>query len=420
MTSRTLTEHCNFGTLRDEMIRDRILIGFIDAKLSEKLQLDQELTQPKAIKQAQQRKAVKIQQTLMRSDFKETTGIKNEVDLSSQTVGESKEDYAFLGTIGIERNKDTCSVDLTLNNSPVHFKIDTRADVTVIPKSVCKKLKPNPALIQSSKTLFDPAHTTLPILGYFMGVIKRVEESLSREIFVVTGARLALLGRPAIVGLRIVQKVNAIEAEEVKEKLPNLFKGLGKLDGPDYLVELKSDENPHVISTPRRVHVPRLSKVEEEPFRMEQMQIISKVDEPTEWCAGMVVVPKADGKVRICVDLTKLNESILREYHPLPNIDHTLAQLAGATIFSKLDALSPESAKLTTFITPFGRFCFNRLPFGISSAPEHFQKRISQVLEETDGALCLMGDILVYGSSVEDHDEHLEATLHNLQEANLK
>ena len=81
MTSRTLTEHCNFGTLRDEMIRDRILIGFIDAKLSEKLQLDQELTLPKAIKQAQQRKAVKIQQTLMRSDFKETTGIKNEVDL---------------------------------------------------------------------------------------------------------------------------------------------------------------------------------------------------------------------------------------------------------------------------------------------------------------------------------------------------
>ena len=134
----------------------------------------------------------------------------------------------------------------------------------------------------------------------------------------------------------------------------------------------------------------------------------------------MVVVPKADGKVRMCVDLTKLNESILREYHPLPNIDHTFAQPAGATIFSKLDALSLESAKLTTFITPFGRFCFNRLPFGISSAPEHFQKRISQVLEESDGAICLMGDILVYGSSVEDHNQHLEATLHNLQEASLK
>ena len=113
--------------------------------------------------------------------------------------------------------------------------------------------------------------------------------------------------------------------------------------------------------------------------------------------------------------ITKLNESIPREYHPLPSVDHTLAQLAGATIFSKLDAnsgfwqigLSPESAKLTTFITPFGRFCFNCLPFGISSAPEHFQKRITQVLEGTDGALCLMDNILVYymASSASGQDE---------------
>jgi len=133
------------------------------------------------------------------------------------------------------------------------------------------------------------------------------------------------------------------------------------------------------------------------------MEIISKVDEPTEWCAGMVVVRKANGKVRICVDLTKLNESILKEYHPLPSVDHTLAQLAGATMFSKLDAnsgfwqigLSPESAKLTTFFTLFARFCSNRLPFGISSTPKHFEKRISQVLEGTDGALCQMDDILV-------------------------
>ena len=269
---------------------------------------------------------------------------------SSQTVGEIEEDYAFLGAIGTERNEDIWSVDLTLNNSLVFFKIDTGADVTVIPESVYKKLKPTPTLIRSSKTLFGPAHTTLPVLGCFMGVIKRGEESSSQKIFVVNGPLLTLLGRPAIETLKIVQTVNAVEAEEVKEKFPNLFKGLGKLDGPDYVIKLKPDAKPHAISTPRRVPVPLLSKVKEELSRMEQMEIISKVDEPTEWCAGMVVVPKANGKVRICVDLAKLNESILREYHPLPT--HTLAQLAGATIFSKLDAnsgfwqigLSPESA----------------------------------------------------------------------------
>ena len=243
----------------------------------------------------------------------------------------------------------------------------------------------------------------------------------------VNGARLALLGRPAIDTLKIVQTVNAAEAEELKEKFLNLFKGVGKLYGPDYVIKLKPYAKPHALSTPRRVPVPLRSKVKKELSRMEQMEIISKVDEPTEWCAGIVVVPKANGKVRICEDLTKLSKSILREYHPLPSVNHTLAQLAEATIFSKLDAnsgfwqigLSPESAKLTTFITPFGRFCVNRLPFGISSAPEHLQKRISQVLEGTDGALCQMDDILVYGKSVGKHNEHLEATLHKLQEVNL-
>ena len=73
---------------------------------------------------------------------------------------------------------------------------------------------------------------------------------------------------------------------------------------------------------------------------MEQMGVISKVSDPTPWCAGMVVVPKKSGQVRICVDLKPLNESVLREVHPIPKVDDTLAQLAGATVFSKLDANS--------------------------------------------------------------------------------
>lgn len=98
------------------------------------------------------------------------------------------------------------------------------------------------------------------------------------------------------------------------------------------------------------------------------------------------------------------------------------------TNFSTLDAnsgfwqtgLSPKSAKLTAFITPFGRFCFNRLPFVISSAPKQFQKWISQVLDGTDGALCQIDDnLLVFDKMTEELDKHLEETPHKLQEANL-
>ena len=73
---------------------------------------------------------------------------------------------------------------------------------------------------------------------------------------------------------------------------------------------------------------------------MEKLGVITRVDIPTDWCAGMVVVPKPDGRIRICVDLTKLDQSVRRERHMLPSVEQTLAQLGGATSFSKLDANS--------------------------------------------------------------------------------
>ena len=98
---------------------------------------------------------------------------------------------------------------------------------------------------------------------------------------------------------------------------------------------------------------------------MQSLNVISKVDQPTPWCAGMVVIPKKNSKVHICVDLKVLNENLLRETHPLPQVDKILAQLNGATIFSKGDANSSfwqipfteQSRLLTTFITPFGHYC---------------------------------------------------------------
>ena len=142
------------------------------------------------------------------------------------------------------------------------------------------------------------------------------------------------------------------------------------------------------------------------------MGVITRVDVPTEWCAGMVVVPKSEDHVRICVDLTRLNESVCRVRHPLPLVEQILAQICGAKYLSKLDAncgfwqipLSPESSLLTTFITPFGRFCFRRLSIGITSAPEHFQKWMSLILDGIEGVLCLMDDILIHERMQEEHD----------------
>ena len=160
---------------------------------------------------------------------------------------------------------------------------------------------------------------------------------------------------------------------------------------------------------------------------MEKMGVISKIITPTPWCAGMVVVPKTLGAVRICVDLKPLNKSVFREPHPIPKVDDTLALLYGATVFNKLDAnsgfclipLSETSCSLTTFITPFGRYHFNKLPFGISCAPELFQRRINTILEGLEGMVCPLDDVLIFGSNKDEHDTRLMAVLQRFDKAGV-
>ena len=258
------------------------------------------------------------------------------------------------------------------------------------------------------------------------------ERSTDQDIYVVRGLRMALLGRPALTALGLVVRPTQVHAvspdleQEVKAAFPHLFIGIGKLEG-EYHIQLKPDSQPFALTTPRRVALPLLGKVKTELGRMLEEGVIARVEEPTEWCAGMVVIPKAHDAVRICVDLSPLNESVRRELHVLPSVEHTLGQLSDAKIFTKLDAqsgfwqivLAEASQKLTTFITPFGRYCFKRLPFGISSAPEHFQRRMSQLLDGLEGVVCQMDDILVYAATQEEHDKRLYAVLQRLESAGL-
>ena len=113
--------------------------------------------------------------------------------------------------------------------------------------------------------------------------------------------------------------------------------------------------------------------------------------------------------------------------HPLPKVDETLALLTGAKVFSELDAncgfwqipLADSSQHLTTFITIYGRFCFNKLPFGISSAQEHFQRRMSEILEDQERVLCHVDDVLVFASTQQEHNARLRTALAKIQAARL-
>ena len=210
------------------------------------------------------------------------------------------------------------------------------------------------------------------------------------------------------------------------QRFGKLFEGLGEM-ATEVGIELKADHQPYVQAVPRRVAAARREPLRVELERMESLGVIERIEEPTEWCSPCIVVPKPNGKIRVCIDFTKLNSAVKREYHPLPVIDETLGALRDARVFSKLDAnsgywqmkLRPEARRLTAFITPFGRFVCKRLPFGISSAPEIFQRKMQKVIGGLDGVLCHMDDILVYGGSQEEHDVRVQKVLTRLMEAGV-
>ena len=507
-----LAQHCNYGEMRDEMIRDRLVVGIRDCSLSEKLQLDPSLTLETAKKSIRQREAVHEQQKVLKGNDKSTTDCsidamqhkqqgnhytrgqrrdrtrephphsgqrratntrnsdkntrsgdkcgrcggnqhsqakcpaKDELchhckvkghfsavcrnkNLSAVQEEDSPTDLAFLDTISND-DKRVWNSELLVADKKVTFKIDTGAEVTAISKATWQSLG-KPELQPPSKLLYGPAKKPLKNTGYFTSNLSHKTKISQQQIFVVDDLKTNLLGLPAIIALHLVTRTDAIQTETFENKswlqrFPKVFNGLGNLSG-DYTIQLRSDATPHAIFTPRHVPLPLHQQVTDELNRMEADGVISKVSQPTPWCAGMVVVPKKNGRVRICVDLKPLNQSVLREVHPLPKVDETLARLSGAKVFSKLDAnsgfwqipLSPSSRLLTTFITPVGRYCFNKLPFGISSAPEHFQRRMSEILVDLPGVVCQMDDILVFGKTQHEHDQNLEAVLRRLEEANV-
>ena len=266
----------------------------------------------------------------------------------------------------------------------------------------------------------------LNVLGQFEGMFTYKDRQMSQPVFVVDGLKTDLLGLPTIIALNLVTRLDTVTdiPGDIPTQFPSLFSGLGNL-GDEYNILLKPDAKPFAIFTPRHVPLPLRAKVQEELNRMESLGVIFPVDTPTPWCAAILPVPKKNGSIRICVDLKPLNASVQREVHPIPTVDDTLAQLTGAKMFSKLDAnsgfwqipLSSSFKPLTTFLTHNGRYRFNKLPFGISSAPEHFQKRMGKILADIPGVLCHMDDVLVFGKDEAEHDSRLKQVLCRIQSA---
>ena len=154
-------------------------------------------------------------------------------------------------------------------------------------------------------------------------------------------------------------------------------------------------------------------KIKSELDKMVDQRIIHTIEELTDWASSLTYVTKRDGSIRVCLDPRQLNKALIRPRHQTPTLDDLNHKFANAKCFSKLDAkagywsikLDEESQKLTTFQTPFGRYCFQRLPFSVSQ--DIFQLEMDRILEKCTGVCGIADDFVVYGATEVEHDRNL-------------
>ena len=138
-----------------------------------------------------------------------------------------------------------------------------------------------------------------------------------------------------------------------------------------------------------------------------EMKIIQAFNEPTGWVNNLVLAEKPNGSLRKCIDPKELNKAIKRPHYAHPTAKDIFSQMSGVKYFTKLAAndaywqieLDEGSSKLLTFNSPFGRYQFLRMPYGIHSASDVCQQKIAQIIDGTDGAANSQDDIIIWGST---------------------
>ncbi|CAB4026619.1 Transposon Tf2-9 poly [Paramuricea clavata] len=293
------------------------------------------------------------------------------------------------------------TIPVIIERTHVKMIVDTGATTNILDSKAyndIKKKNPSLHLKPSTHKIYAYMQSKpLPVLGKFEGLIESKHRMAVTTFHVVNGDGGSLLLSRSYTDPREDHKQFGNENPEIpknhqpdspimsklKKEYPSVFNGIGKL----------------------------------------------KEGTPTPFVSNLVVAPKPNNpaEVRVCIDMRHMNPMIERKRHVIPNIGELFEDMAGATMFSKVDLtaefhqlpLDEESRSLTTFHTHKGLMRYKRLCFGVNSAPEQFQYAIQQTLQGLEGVRNIADDIIVWGKSQKEHDTHLEALMKRLSENNL-
>nr|XP_054606603.1 uncharacterized protein K02A2.6-like [Nothobranchius furzeri] len=489
----TLSKSCEFETLRDSLVRDRIVCGTVDNALRERLLRETGLTLDKCVSMCRAAETTRAQAKELRRGETSVHALSKDGVIkkifTKQKYQKGKATEFRCGKCGSSHRPKSCPafgkscnncgkmnhyakcckaapkqkvhtvdeeaedeeefivdevhtstsekeewvVPVEVNETIIPFKLDTGAQVNLVSwehyKAMTKKSKMHPVKIKVTGYTGE----RVPVKGGCVATFRYKKHQIRAQLLIVDKSVQPVLGLSACVKLNLVKRVYIVSTPEapndqdsLMEEYKDCFEGLGCLPGQH---KICVDKNvPPVVHPCRKIPFALREKLKDELARMEKLEVIKKIDEPTEWVSSLVVLQKKTGALRTCLDPRDLNKAIKREHFKLPTREEIMAQFAGAKWFSKLDAssgfwqlrLDEESSRLCTFNTPEGRYRFLRLPYGILSAPEVYHKTIHMIFEHIPGVETMMDDIIVWGTTREEHDQRLRQVLDKTREVNLK
>ena len=367
----------------------------------------------------------------------------NTSDLKETSSESSDSEYCY--AVNTKQSKSPIT-KLTINNQKVTFTVDTGSTINIIDENTFNTL----GHINLKKTNIKayPFNSTesVKMKGKFQTLVESRKRITVATIYVTEQDGGCLLGNHTAQELGLIslhlnkigtstnfrKQNNITNTHPVKDKIiqnllskhQRVFEGTGKLQNRQ--VELIVDRSVKpVVQRQRRIPFHLRAKVDSELERLEAEDIIEKVPdtEETPWISPVVIVPKKEDKIRLCVDMRAANKAIKRVCHPIPTVRDISMDLNGAKFFSKLDMsqayhqleLAPSSRNITTFITHAGLYRFKRLNYGTNSAAEIFQNTLQQVLHGINGVRNIADDILIYGTTYEEHNKALKECLQRLE-----
>ena len=336
---------------------------------------------------------------------------------------ESEVESLFIGTVScVGVNGITQQIDnawyttINIRDTPVKFKLGTGAEANVLPLNIFQKI-PGPARLE-------PTHIALVAYGgaclkpkgtvTFTCEAPNVKANL--QFFVTTQSSTPILGREACATMQLVRRMETLAVNS----------GLVQFPGIHHIYT-----DPSVVPVVhgcRKIPISVMERLKTTLQHLVENDIIAPVTEPTEWVNSLVITEKRNGSLRVCLDPCDLNEAIKRQHYSIPTPEEVQSKLSGKSIFTILDEkdgywqvkFDKSSSELCTFSSPWGRYRFKRLPFGIKSASEVFQQKNCETFGDIEGVHIIADDILIAATTVEEHDAILQKVMEKAQSADVK